>query len=158
MNKIFTLSVLLFVLNCKSTSNSNQMKSIIDEMLIDKGNLYGAGAEGITKQNLIISNANHWKTLIQKLDRVNKVSDGFSQKEIDFEKYNVLAVFDEVKNTGGHSIALEISENTEHTIVNVSFNSPQGMATTVISQPYIIVKIEKSEFQLFLNKKRPTIG
>ncbi|GAB5564753.1 MAG: hypothetical protein Wins2KO_18160 [Winogradskyella sp.] len=148
MNKLIALSVLLFVLNCKSTSNSNQMKSMNNEMLIDKGNLYGAGAEGITKQNLIISNASDWKTLIQKLDQVNKVSDSFSETEIDFEKYNVIAIFDKVKNTGGHSIALEISKSTEHIIVNVSFNSPQDMATTVMTQPYIIVKIEKSELPI----------
>ncbi len=148
MNKLIALSVLLFVLNCKSTSNTSQMKSINDEMLIAKGNLYGAGAEGIIKQNLIIANANDWKTLIQKLDQLNKVSDGFSETEIDFEKYNVLAVFDEVKSTGGHSIDLKISKNTEHTIVNVSFNSPQDMATTVMTQPYIIVKIDKSELPI----------
>ncbi|WP_299121915.1 protease complex subunit PrcB family protein [uncultured Winogradskyella sp.] len=153
INKTFAILILLFVLNCKSTQNQEKMGEQ-DIVLISKGNLYGSGEEGIEKQNSVITNDSDWQDLMARMNSVNKISGGFSESEIDFSKYRVVAVFDEVKSTGGHSIELDIASNSENIEVNISHKSPEGMATTVMTQPYYIVKIVKNDLPIsFLSAK-----
>ncbi len=142
MHKLLGIVILLFALNCKSSENQVKMtKEAI--VLIGKGNLYGSGSEGIEKQNLIITSPKEWKDLLNKMNAVNKVSDSFSETDIDFSEYTVIAVFDEVKNSGGHSLNLVLEEADDKILIEVLRKSPDGMATSVMTQPYYIVKIPK---------------
>ncbi|WP_461599024.1 protease complex subunit PrcB family protein [Winogradskyella sp.] len=114
-------------------------------VVIGKGNLYGSGAERIDKQNLVITTSEEWKDLLNKMNSVNNVTDSFSETEIDFSKYIVITVFEEVKNTGGHSLDLIIQEAKDKILVEVLRKSPDGIATSVMTQPYFIVKILKND-------------
>ena len=134
--------------NISNTKMENNNIATQDYIVISKGNLYGSGAEGIEDQNLVITNENDWNELIAKMDSVNKVSDSFSETEIDFSKYSLIAVFDTVKGSGGHSLEIDVKPNSENIEVHVSRKSPEGMATTVMTQPYVIVKIAKSELPI----------
>lgn len=153
MNKIFITLVLLFALNCKSTQNKERMGEE-DIALIGKGNLYGSGEEGIKAQNSIITDESDWQDLMAKMNSLNKVSDGFSESKIDFSKYTIIAAFDEVKTTGGHSLELNITPNSENIKVNVISKSPDGMATDVMTQPYYIVKITKSDLPIIFSTQK----
>jgi len=144
MHKLLGIVILLFALNCKSSENKAKMTKE-DIVLIGKGNLYGSGSEGIEKQNLIIKSPKKWKDLLNKMNAVNKVSDSFSETDIDFSEYTVIAVFDEIKNSGGHSLNLVIQETKDKFLVEVLRKSPDGIATSVMTQPYYIVKVPKSE-------------
>ena len=147
MHKLLGIVILLFALNCKSSENKAKMtKEAI--VLIGKGNLYGSGSEGIQKQSLVITSSEEWKDLLNKINAVNKVSDSFSETNIDFSKYTVIAVFDEVKNSGGHSLNLVIQETKDKFLVEVLRKSPDGIATSVMTQPYYIVKVPKSELPI----------
>lgn len=147
MNKIFVTLILLFALNCKSTENQAKMANE-DIVLIAKGNLYGSGEESIEKQNLVITEQQEWEALLSKINAVNNASDGFTETKIDFSKYSVIAVFDEVKTSGGHSLELDIKPESNKIIVEVIRKSPDGMATTVMTQPYYIVKVPKSDLPI----------
>ncbi len=147
MNKLFAVLVFLFALNCKSTENQAKMMKE-DVVLIGKGNLYGSGAEGVEKQNLVISNPQQWKTLLEKLNSVNNVSNSFAETKIDFSKYDVIAVFDTVKTTGGHTLDIDVKTNSKNTVVEVLRKSPEGMATTAMTQPYYIAKIPKRKLPI----------
>lgn len=147
LNKTFTLVILLFALNCKSVQNQAKM-SEDDIVLIAKGNLHGSGEEGIKAQNSIITDNNDWQDLVTKMNSVNNVSNSFSESKIDFSKYTVIAVFSTVKTSGGHSLDLDIKSNSENIEVNVSPKSPEGMATSIMTQPYYIVKIPKSDLPI----------
>ena len=144
MNKLLGIALLLFALNCKSTQ---PQEKINDEtvVLIGNGNLYGSGSEGIGKANLVISSKEDWNNLMEKMDAVNDVSSSFSETDIDFSKFRIIAVFDGIKSTGGHSIALSIIENSDRILVEVLRKSPDGLATSVMTQPYCIAKIPKSD-------------
>lgn len=138
--------ILLVALNfwaCKKATDGTN-PSPINGKLISKGNLYGAGQEGITKQNLVITTAQQWNTLIAQMDAVNKVSDGFTEVSIDFTKYQVIAAFDDVKGSGGQGLDLTIAAEPTQIVVTVKPSTPQGNVTTVITQPYHIVKIPVS--------------
>jgi len=119
-----------------------------ESVLIAKGNLYGSGEEGLTKQNRVIDNQNDWKDLIAQMNTVNNVSDHFSETEIDFSKYTIIAVFNDVKGSGGHSIDLDIASTSKNTLVTVNYSAPKGNATSVMTQPYFITKILKTNLPI----------
>lgn len=147
MHKILVFVILLFALNCKSTENQAKMEKE-DFILIGKGNLYGSGSEGIEKQNLVITSSEEWKAVLNKLNAVNRVSDSFSETNVDFSKYTIIAVFDEVKNSGGHALDLIIQEAKDKVLIEVLQKSPDGIATSVMTQPYYIVKLPKRELPI----------
>ncbi|WP_299524549.1 protease complex subunit PrcB family protein [Winogradskyella sp.] len=158
MNKIIVVLILLLPLNCKTKANNSKTSGVENVVLIAKGNLYGSGDEGLEKQSTVISNEKDWDKLLEKINSVNSVSESFLETKIDFSKFRIVAVFDEVKISGGYSIELNIENNTDRILVEVMHKSPEGMATSVMTQPYYIVKIIKNNLQLSLNKKRPTKG
>ena len=143
--KTHALIVLLFTLfiSCDSGDNNSEL-TIIESTLIAKDRLFGNGEEGITPQNIVIANQSNWNDLITQMNSVNNVSDNFSEIDISFSEYNVIAVFDELKGNDGHSIELSIISNSENIIVSVTNLPSEGNAATVITQPYHIVKIPTS--------------
>lgn len=143
---IFLLAGLSFTA-CKSKTN-NSNKEDINISLIASGNLHGAGSENIEKQNLVIENKIDWTNLLAKMDGTNNISNSFEETDIDFSEYSVIAVFDEVKSSGGHSIDLNVKRNTDKIIVEVIKNAPSGMATTVITQPFYLAKIKKNNLPI----------
>lgn len=147
--KKYTVIILtvLFVVSCKCNQNNAKMVNA-ESVLIAKGNLYGAGAEGLTKQNKVIENQSDWEGLMSQMDKVNNVSDSFLETEIDFSKYTIIAVFNDVKGTGGHNIDLDISNTSENTLVRVNYTAPKGNATTVMTQPYYIARIQKNDLPI----------
>ena len=82
------------------------------------------------------------------MNSVNNVSENFSEIDIDFSEYKVIAVFDDIKPNGGYSLDVNIVSNSENIIVNTILSQPEGNATTVITQPFIIVKISNSELPI----------
>ncbi|MBT8376807.1 MAG: protease complex subunit PrcB family protein [Bacteroidia bacterium] len=135
----------LTTLGCSNTENPND--TIVYD-LISKGNLYGDGAEGITQQNMIITTQLSWNALVSQMNTVNNVSDEFENLPIDYTSSTVIAVFDEVKSNGGYELELEIYSNQEQIEIQIISTSPGGNATTVITQPYIIVKIPKTDLPI----------
>ncbi|WP_179339266.1 protease complex subunit PrcB family protein [Winogradskyella ludwigii] len=151
MKKYIIISLtLLFVVNCKSNKMDQNNAEMVnaESVLIAKGNLYGSGEEGITKQNRVIDNQNDWKDLIAQMNTVNNVSDHFSETEINFSKYTIIAVFNGVKGSGGHSIDIDISSTSKNTLVTVNYSAPKGNATSAMTQPYYIAKILKSNLPI----------
>jgi hypothetical protein len=147
--KILIMLSLIFVFGCKCNKTSTEMASKnVESVLIAKGNLYGAGAEGIEKQNLVIANKNDWNALLTQLDTTNKVSQSFTETDIDFNKFTVIAIFESVKGSGGHKIAVDILETSEQKIITVKHTSPKGNATSVMTQPYYIAKLPKSDLPI----------
>ncbi|EPR70094.1 hypothetical protein ADIWIN_3957 [Winogradskyella psychrotolerans RS-3] len=142
---------LVFVLSCKSSKieeNNAKMKNS-ELILIAKGNLHGAGEEGIAKQNTVIDNQSDWEHLMTQMNTTNKVSESFTETKIDFSKYAIIAVFNDVKGNGGSSIDLEVSTSSENnTVVTVTYVAPTGYATSVMTQPFYIAKIPKTDLSV----------
>ena len=147
INKLLGIVILLFALNCKSTQQRE--KTTNDTMvLIGKGSLYGSGAEGIEKQNVVITTSEDWEKLLAKMNSVNNVSQSFSETKVDFSNYSLIAVFDEVETSGGYTLDIEIIEATDQIEVVVTRIFPDGIATSVMTQPYCIVKIPSTDLPI----------
>ncbi len=130
-------------------SNDNDDKIIAIELIeIGKGNLFGNGDEGIDQQNLIITDENSWIELMDQMNSVNIVTDDFTETNIDFSSYQIIAVFDEIKGNGGHSLSLNVTQNSNNIIVSIIDVVPQGNSTAIMTQPYNIIKIPNSNLPI----------
>lgn len=145
MKNAILILVIAFI-SCNS--DDNERNNNINFSLIGQGQLYGNGAENIEKSNLIIQNASSWNDLIDKINTVNNVSDDFTETDIDFSQYLIIVVFDEIYNNGGHSIDIvSIVENKNNVTVKID-DLMTGDASSVITQPFHIVKIPKTDKQI----------
>ena len=152
MKNILLFAVLICVFSCKckiQNANAENPKmentdiKTVENYLIAKGNLYGSGSEGIVAQNLVITNQSDWDKIINQMNSVNNVTNGFTETIIDFSKYTIIAVFDKVRGSGGHRLELNITSDPKNTLVNITHIAPKGNATSVMTQPYYIVKVSK---------------
>ena len=151
-NFITMISALLLAIaslsGCEKTNNIiPDITPVTDTIpvLIGQGVLYGNGQEGIIKQNLVIKTQTEWNNLLTAMNSVNNVSDSFTETDIDFSEYMVIAVFDEVKSNGGWSIDITDVTNYADSIVVTVQNLKQGDDTDITIQPYCIVRIPLSE-------------
>jgi hypothetical protein len=144
---MLTILVSLLILSCNS-DDSNSVMVNLESTLISKDNLFGNGDEGLIEQNFVITDQGTWNDLITQMNSVNHVLDNFSEIDIDFSEYIVIAIFDELKENGGHTLELDIMANSENIVVNVTAMAPEGNATTVITQPFHIVKILNSNLPI----------
>ena len=78
----------------------------------------------------------------------NNVSETFIETEIKFSEYMIIAVFDEVKSNGGWSIDITNIEQQANRISITVTNLKTGNASSVITQPYQIVKIPVSDKEI----------
>ena len=121
-------------------------KNNIPFQVIAKGNLKGAGSEGVCESNIIIKTKKDWDTLLLKLNssRVNLYE--FSNLSIDFDKNIILACFDGVQSSGSHSIkVVDVIEYRKEVRVFYSKLELEGPSTQAFIQPYVIVKVPKTQ-------------
>lgn len=145
MKKILLLLIGLILTACSddSTTVSQQEQNVAFQM-VGKGNLYGNSSENINQQNLVINTEAEWNALKAAMDAANNTTYQFTETEINFEVYQVIAVFDAVKMNGGWTIdVMDIGETQDNLRVNLD-NVRTGDATAVITQPFEIVKIKRT--------------
>ena len=88
----------------------------------------------------VISESNEFKMLLNDKELKNKVTSS------DIKTANFLLLNMGEKSSGGHFITLESVEETEtEIIVDVKENYPSGMATSVMTYPLTVVKINSKK-------------
>lgn len=122
---------------------------------IGKGALFGGGQEGFdeVKTTLhVMRSQEEWETFKAQLNSVNTVTGAFKDQELDFESEMIIACIDRVRGSGGHEIIVDaIVENDTELQVNVRHVGPADMAASVLTQPFHIVRIVKSDKGIRLN-------
>ena len=144
MKSIFILFSLFFSLSSCNNDENNQIFPQNKEFdVIYNGVLGGNGSEGILRSNMVISNTTNWQNLMSKMNNsFNNVTDNFSETDIDFDNYLIIAVFLEVKSNGWE---IEITNITEHENSLVVSTKETEFDSSVITQPFSIVKIRRTE-------------
>ena len=138
---IVLLAILTF--SCNSDEDNSSVATI-ESTLIAKSNLFGNGQEGIAQQNMVIRDQSTWESLIAQMNSVSNVTDNFTETDIDFSQYTIIAVFDEIKPNGGHVLDLNVVSNSGSIVVQITDLVLVGDDTGLITQPFHIVKIPVS--------------
>ncbi len=139
MKTLFISLSLLLLLNCNNNDDSTPFEPIeIEFSTVGIGLLGGNGDEGILESNLVITNSTDWTNLMNQMDSDSVVTDSFSETDIDFDNFLVLAIFLEVKLSVWYVEINSIIENENSIVVSYSDN---GTPQAAITQPYHIVEI-----------------
>ena len=110
---------------------------------IGAGMLYGNGAEGITEGGVVIYSSAEFEALVNKM---NSTNEGYKMPSVDFEQSTVLAYFDKIRGSGGHAVQFEkVIKNNGSCTAIVKTTAPLGNAIDIMTQPYVIVTISKTE-------------
>ncbi|KIC63617.1 hypothetical protein RM51_08135 [Chryseobacterium taiwanense] len=143
MKKILLLtfiSSVLFMSSCHEEEENATVSIPIASQLIGKGTI---SSHSMPQQNIAITSTTQWNNFLAALDSTYNVSGGFTEINIDFNQYMLIVAFDQVYNNGGHSIDIMAIDEAAQSI-NVDIEKLlQGNTTSVITQPYHIVKIPK---------------
>lgn len=135
--KAIILSIFIFsVLGCSKNDDSGNDPQAITPLQISQFHL--TGTEGVPQQNIVIADEAVWETIKESMStRLHH----FTETEINFDEFIVLAVFDQIYPYEGNSIDITgVVEHQSNIIVTVDRLLP-GSALTMIQQPYHIVKI-----------------
>ena len=134
---IFKIAAIALIL--AGCTSSNEEGETLPFTTIGKGIL--GGGEGISKNDVVIHTKEEWENLMTAMGS-NKMNI-FSETEIDFDNYQIIAVFDEVRNNGGWEIVVtKIKDYNEKIVITVKENAPRGSAVPcIMTQSYHIVKM-----------------
>jgi hypothetical protein len=155
MKQIITIFSFLFLLTgCSNDTESNGSNGSDNEAaapqsnvtfsLIAQNDLSPDEKNEIPKTYLVIKDGKAWVDFTAKLEVRNKETNYFTETNIDFTKYQIIAVVDQKYMNGGHSIDItSIMEDRNRIVVKVEKLKPGNIAS-VITQPYHIVKMAKS--------------
>jgi hypothetical protein len=113
----------------------------ITPVLIGKSDSFGSE---IKKQNLVIRNETEWENLKKEMNRyIKNETDNFTETEIDFNAYQVIAIFE--GNQFCNSWTISIADITEYTDSIVVTTQNIEKEYEEIYQSYLIVKIPASD-------------
>lgn len=142
MRKTLLIAILsMALINCGSDDNNNESftPQNIDFTTIAQ-NVMSASIT-IEQQNMVITNSTDWNQLLELLNQ----DWSFSETDIDFDTFQVIASIDEERGHTGHWVEItEIIENENNITVTLS-TGEYDSGYTAICRPYHIVKIPKSD-------------
>ena len=142
-NLLLCFSLVLFF-NCSNDNDNTPFApTAIEFTEIDRGQLDGYGIEGITASNMVVTNSSDWQNLMNQMNIFNNHTDDFTETDIDFEEYIIIAIFLEVKISFWAVTITDIIEKEDSVIVTSIEDNSSG--SSVITQPFHIVKIPITE-------------
>ncbi|MCH2229365.1 MAG: protease complex subunit PrcB family protein [Crocinitomicaceae bacterium] len=131
-----------------SEADDQKTETMLFEVVAN-GILSGAGEEGIEESNVVIQSQEAWDRLLFKMDAVNTESNFFVKKAVDLTESTVIACFDQVQSSGGYSLKIaDVQEGENQIQVAIKKTSPNGIATSVMTQPYYIIIIPKTSKEI----------
>lgn len=148
MKKIIIIFIIALSINSCSPEEDVQQDINNTIISIAKDNLYGAGNEGIFESYKVITDSQNWNTLKNQMNYFYNATDTFTQTEIDFSNYIVIAVFDEIRISSGYSIELDVIWNSENIQVHTTKSYSDEYLIHRPTQPFHIIKINITELPI----------
>lgn len=149
---ILTAALAVSLYSCESDESEalNTNDGPVEVAFTEIGDNEMMGSENFSAANLVIDNEAGWNALITQMDLYNPYSENFTETDIDFSAYKIIAVIDELRNYGGYDIKIvSVSRDREQIRVDVQHSdSGPGNAATVLTQPFHIVKIPQSDLPI----------
>lgn len=141
MIKAYLIPIVLVFLSCNSMKNSTSISSENSKLFTE---LVSAPYQGrASESNVIVSNQEELEALYQSVGNEEV-------PKIDFSKSQVVALFLGTKNTGGYSISIDrVEEQDGNLHIYRKVETPKGMATMAISNPFVIAEIHSKKEIIF---------
>lgn len=139
---LFLLGTILFIASC--SKNYDDIDT--SQTLIKDGSL--SGSEEIAQQNTVFKKEKDWNAFLDELNTVNDETADFTETDIDFSEFMVIACVDKVQSSGGYDITItEITQTDSKVKITVENTQPAdgAITTTVITQPYYIIKLPATD-------------
>lgn len=151
---LFLLITQVF-LSCTVTKDTEQLQtetSPVNFTILKKGNLYGGGSEEIEEGLLVVRSFEELQTIVAKVNSANQTVDEGLVSDIHFFDENMLIfVFDKLRGTGGFTMSIQgIYQSKEQLVLEIVKSAPDGPATTVMTQPFQIIELQKSDLPVSL--------
>lgn len=155
MNKAALIVVAFFMTACGGAkqqngameANQNNQKKPLFEVLVQHSH---GGYE--QPQIKIIKEPKALQEVYAKINMTRR--PGFPIPDVDFDKEMIIGLYMGEKNYGGYSISIDnVEETKKELIIFVKESTPEGMmATTVICQPFCIVKMPATKKEIVFKK------
>lgn len=142
--KTIILSLVLFLsLSCSDNDDKQiapNVETPITFVLIGKSSISNPSP---LLQNVLITNQTQWDALLTSMNEVNNVSNNFTETNINFNDFDIVAVFkNPISNSTSTVDITSIVENQTNRLVTIEYLKI-GISND-IAQPFHIVKIPKS--------------
>jgi len=117
-------------------------------------NLIKGHSSAITEaREIVVKTPRQW----QKLWKEHAANTQAPLPEVDFNKETVVAVFAGQRMSGGYEISTEVEKDKESNTVTVLYQvrkpASMGLTITMMTQPYIIIKLPKPSGSLLVMTK-----
>ena len=153
--KHLILSAIIFFMSTgcdKNADNEEFIPQTITPILVEQGVLYGEG-RNIAQCEMVIKTPDEWDKLIAAMNSDPLSSYYFQGKEVNFSSYQVIAVFDELRDKGVWSIDVtDITEIEDCIIVTVQ-NLQKGGIDPAAIRPFHIIMIPVSNKKIVFQQK-----
>ena len=105
-----------------------------------------------TSKYLVIKNQEALQEVYGKVNMIRR--PGLPIPKIDWKNEMVIALFMGQKNSGGYSIIVDkiTSLNNDTVEFLLKETKPEGMATTVICQPFYFCKVQRTDKEVIFKK------
>lgn len=134
----------LMISSCKTPAEVPSGNNLVDYVKLDAGNLFGAGEEGFSEGGLVIESQDELSAFVEEANTFNN-----AVKEnlfVDFENEMILVYMDRIRGTLDHELKIKtVHETTDAITMEVIHEAPKEAAAEVITQPFIIISIAKSD-------------
>ena len=142
MKNVTFLMLTLIIINssCKSTSSANVKQALTPNQYVE---ILSGSHSNFEKKSFITIES------IEKLDSIyatlNKTrTPKYKTPKVNFDKEIVVGLFMGTKSSGGYAIKIDhIQSDGNYTAVFINETKPTGMATSVITQPFYLARINK---------------
>ncbi len=140
---LFTTMVALFLFGCKTIEEVPTGNSLVEFTVEQSGALF-VNEDAEFSSGLVILRSE--EALKKMVERMNKNQEIVALPNVNFEQEMVVVIFDQVRSTAGHSIAVTLMNETDDRItIHVKHTPPTGIAAEVITQPFTIISTGKSD-------------
>jgi len=118
--------------------------------IMETGNMFGAGEEGLNEGVLSAKNMEEFNAVVQQINSINKeITDDLVATTDFFKESMLLFIFDKVRGSGGHTMeVINITHTSEALVVSIKNTAPEGPASTVMTQPFVVLKTAKSSLPI----------
>lgn len=138
-------------MSCNSQKSPSKSDGDIDSFHIEMLEKESVGGYENSKY-LVVKDQEMLEVIYGKVNIIRK--PGLTIPKIDWENEMVIALFMGQKNSGGYSITLHQASLLDNGKIEylIKETKPQGMVTTMITQPFYFCKVQRTNKEVLFKK------